>query len=299
MQITFLGTSGMVPTKERNVAGVFLSYKDDGILFDCGEGTQRQMNIAGIKRNAVTKILISHWHGDHVAGIIGLIQTLGNEKDEINIEIYGPKDTKKYMEHVLKSCIFELKINIKIFEIEAEKPKRFFENEYFALEAAEMDHSVPCLGFSFVEKDRRNINKDFLIKNNIPEGQHLKELLAGNDISFKGKKIAFVDAVKVANGRKVTYVMDTMYCSNAIELANDADLLICESVYSSNLQDKAEEFKHMTSKSAAMVANQANVRQLVLTHFSQRYKNTQEIEEDARTYFDNVLCAVDFMKIDL
>ncbi|MBS3157781.1 MBL fold metallo-hydrolase, partial [Candidatus Woesearchaeota archaeon] len=74
MQIIFLGTSGMVPTKERNVAGVFLSYKDDGILFDCGEGTQRQMNIAGIKRNAVTKILISHWHGDHVAGIIVLIQ---------------------------------------------------------------------------------------------------------------------------------------------------------------------------------------------------------------------------------
>ena len=90
-----------------------------------------------------------------------------------------------------------------------------------------------------------------------------------------------------------------LYRSNPIELANDADLLICESVYSSNLQDKAEEFKHMTSKSAAMVANQANVRQLILTHFSQRYKNTQEIEEDARTYFDNVLCAVDFMKIDL
>lgn len=299
MQIIFLGTSGMVPTKERNVAGVFLSYKDDGILFDCGEGTQRQMNIAGIKRNAVTKILISHWHGDHVAGIIGLIQTLGNEKEEINIELYGPKDTKKYMEHILQSCIFELKINIKIIEVEAEKPKKFFENEYYILEAAEMDHSVPCLGFSFIEKDRRNINKGFLAKNGISEGPHLKELSAGKDIVFKGKKILAEDAVNVALGRKVTYVMDTLYCSNAIELSNNADLLICESVYSSNLQDKAEMYKHMTSKSAAMIANQAGVKQLVLTHFSQRYKNTQEIEEDARTYFDNVLCAVDFMKIDL
>ena len=299
MQVTFLGTACMVPTKERNVAGVFLSYKTEGILFDCGEGTQRQMNIAGIKRNAVTKILISHWHGDHVAGLVGLIQTLGNEEEQVSIEIYGPKGTNKYMENVLNSCIFEVKVNLKIVELVNDSPMVFFENDDFLLEAAQMEHSVPCLGFAFIEKDRKNIDKEFLIKNKIPEGPHLKALLEGKDILATGKKILAKDVVKVTKGRKICYITDTLYCTNAIELANNSDLLISESVYSSKLQEKAEENKHMTSKSAAMVANQANVKQLVLTHFSQRYKNTQEIEDDARTYFDNITCAVDFMKINL
>jgi len=299
MEITFLGTSGMVPTKDRNVAAVFLSYKNERILFDCGEGTQRQMNIAGIKRNSVTKILITHWHGDHVIGIAGLLQTMGNDENELSVEIYGPEGTKERMEHVIKSSIFDLRIKLKINEIKCSKPENIFENSDFIIEAAAMEHGVPCIGFAFIEKERRNIDKEFIVKNKVGEGEHLKELLKGNDIIYKGKNIKWRDAVNVTVGRKICYITDTMYCSNAIDIAKDSDLLICESVYASNLQDKAEKYMHMTAKSAAMIANQANVKQLVLTHFSQRYKNTQEIEDDARDYFDNVICAVDFMRIKL
>jgi ribonuclease Z len=297
MEITFLGTSGMVPTKERNVASVFLSYKNEGILFDCGEGTQRQMNIAGIKRNSVTKILITHWHGDHVGGIVGLLQTMGNVDIKLKVDLYGPEGTKKMMEHVLGSCLFELNINLKIHEIKCNQPVVFFEDEDFALQAAAMEHSVSCIGFAFIEKDRKNIKKDFLVKNGISEGKHLRELLEEKDIVYNDKKIKWEDVIKIEKGRKISYVTDTMYCSNAVEISRESDILICEAVYGSKLQKKAEQYKHMTAKSSAMIANQANVQQLVLTHFSQRYKNTQEVEDDARNYFDNVTCAVDFMKI--
>src|SRR3989338_9727828 len=107
MELTILGSSSMVPTKERNVSGYFLCFEKEGILFDCGEGTQRQMNIVGIKRTAVTKILLTHWHGDHVSGVIGLLQTIGNENPAAKISIYGPPETKKRVSHMLETCIFE------------------------------------------------------------------------------------------------------------------------------------------------------------------------------------------------
>ena len=107
INITILGTSSMVPTKDRNVQSIYLDYNGEGILFDCGEGTQRQMNIAGINRTKVKKILITHWHGDHVSGLIGLIQTLGNSKYASKLEIYGPKGTKRFMNNLLNSCVFE------------------------------------------------------------------------------------------------------------------------------------------------------------------------------------------------
>ena len=121
MEITFLGTSCMVPTKERNVSGIFLRFKSEGILFDCGEGTQRQMNIAGLKRTTVNKILISHWHGDHVSGIIGLIQTLGNDLANLGqeapvIKVFGPKETKTRIDHMMQTCIFDSKVDLVVEE---------------------------------------------------------------------------------------------------------------------------------------------------------------------------------------
>src|SRR3989338_4648256 len=156
MEITFLGTSCMVPTKDRNVAGVFLKYKEEGILFDCGEGTQRQMNICGINRNDVTRICVSHWHGDHVSGIIGLIQTVGNSADEKVLHIYGPMGTKMRMEHLMLSRIFENKVDIRITELSPKGVERFFENEEIAIECAPMKHSVACNAYSFIVKDKFN-----------------------------------------------------------------------------------------------------------------------------------------------
>ncbi len=299
MQLTFLGTSCMVPTKERNVSGLFLSYKTDGILLDCGEGTQRQMNICGIKRTRVTKILISHWHGDHMAGLIGLIQTLGNEENKITIELYGPKGTKQHMSHLLKSCNFDVRVNLKVIELVPRGIKKFFENEDYILECALLDHNIPCLGYSFVEKDRYKINMSYLKKMKVPQGPHCKKLQAGKSITYKGKKVDVKKATFVVPGRKVTYIADTRLCTNAIKLGKNANILISEAVYTSELEKKGQKYKHMTAKDAALLANKANAEKLVLTHFSQRYKNTIPLQEDAQTYFDNVICAEDFMRINL
>ena len=296
MQITFLGTSAMVPTKERNHSAVLISYSSEGILIDCGEGTQRQMKIAGIKPSKVTKILISHWHGDHVLGIPGLIQTLAkNEYDRV-LEIYGPKGTKERMKNMFKAFSFEDKIEIRIHEI---TKKRFFEGKDFFLEALPLEHSITTLGFTFIENNKRRIRVDAVRKLGIPDGPLLGKLQSGKSITFKGKKITPEQATYIVKGKKATFIADTVECNNALELAMDADILVCEATYADDLKEKAEEYRHMTSKQAALLANNANVKKLILTHFSQRYKTMEEIEDDAKDVFSNTICAYDFMKIKI
>ncbi|MBT5021819.1 ribonuclease Z [Candidatus Woesearchaeota archaeon] len=301
MKLTFLGTSAMVPTKDRNVSGIFLECKGEGILLDCGEGTQRQMNITGIKRTRVTRILISHWHGDHVSGIIGLIQTIGSENNDAKIKIYGPVETKKRMEHMMQSCIFDQRMDVEVFELEPKEGEvmQFFENSDFIMECAKLDHSIPCIGYNFIVKDQLNVDPAKLKKQGVDDGPHLRDIKNGKNIVWKGEEINYEDVTYVKEGKKISYVADTCACEGALKLAIDADLLISECVYNSEHQDKAEGYKHMSAKDAALLASNSGARKLVLTHFSQRYKNTQEIEEEASTYFDNVICAEDFMKIKL
>src|SRR3989344_1453883 len=154
MQLTFLGTSSMVPTKERNQIAVFLSYDTEGILFDCGEGTQRQFKIAGISLSKVTKILISHWHGDHVLGLPGLMQTLSSTDYTGKLEIYGPIGTKKRIEKMFEAFVFDKRLD---FDVKEVKSGVFFENNDFQLEAHQLEHGIEILGYSFVEKDKRKI----------------------------------------------------------------------------------------------------------------------------------------------
>lgn len=298
MEIVFLGTSSMVPTKERNVSALYFKFKRDGILFDCAEGTQRQMNLAGIKRTNVNKIFISHWHGDHVSGIIGLIQTLGAE-DQEKLEIYGPKGTKKFMDHMMNSVYFDNKLEIKIVEKDPKGLEVMFEDEDYAIYCSKLIHSTPCIGYRFVEKDKRKILASRLTELGIPEGPHLKDLQAGQSIEFEGKKIDVEDVTVIKKGRVFSYVMDTKPCKNAVILAKDADLLVCEATFLADLDDKADLRAHMTAKDAALLANQAEAKKLVLTHFSQRYKTSDEHQAEAKNYFDNSFCAYDFMKVNL
>ena len=304
-ELTFLGTGCMVPTKERNVVGMFLSYKNKGILMDCGEGTQRQMNLAGINRNKVNYILISHWHGDHVSGLIGLIQTLGNQniqnEERPVLHIFGPRETEERIEHMLKTCIFENKITLEIHEL---LPKRneiikILENEDFYIEAALLDHSVPCLGYSFVEKDTRKIDMNKLKEYGLTHGPLIGKLQNGESVRFEDKTINPDEISEIKSGLKITFILDTGLCENAINLSKDSDLLVCEATFSSELGDKAEASKHMTAKDAAILANNANVKKLIITHISQRYKTPEEVLEDAQNVFNNVEVAYDFMKVKM
>src|SRR3989338_8060845 len=296
MQITFLGTSSMVPTKERNQIAVFLSYGSEGILFDCGEGTQRQFKIAGISLTKTTKILISHWHGDHVLGLPGLMQTLSSMDYSGKLEIYGPIGTKKRMEKMFEAFVFDKRLD---FDVKEVKNGIFFENSEFQLEAYPLEHGIETLGYRFIEKDARKVDMKKIRKLEIPSGPLIGKLQQGKPIEHNGKKIEPDDVTYTEKGKKVAYITDTVLCDACYRIAEDADLLICEATYSSKLVVKSEEYSHMTAKQASQVANKANAKQLVLIHFSARYKNTQELEEDARDLFDNVICANDFMKLDL
>ena len=148
IEIIFLGTSCMQPTKTRNHPSFLLKYKTENILFDCGENVQRQMRIAGIKPAKTTRVLISHWHGDHVFGLAGLLSSMGADQYSQKLYIYGPKGSKKFMEHLVKS--FDAK-DVIPFEVKEVSSGTFFENDDFKLIAEPLDHTVPCIGFSFQE----------------------------------------------------------------------------------------------------------------------------------------------------
>ncbi len=259
MEIIFLGTGSMVPTKERNHSAVLLMYKGEGILIDCGEGTQRQIKVAGLNLNKITKVLISHWHGDHVLGLPGLVQTMGSLDYEGDLHIYGPKGTKVRWGNMGKVFLFEDRVKVDAQDV---SKTRFFENDDYYLEALALEHTTACLGFNFVEKDRRRIKKEALRKLGIPDGSHLGKLQDGESIKWDGKIIKPEDVTYLVKGKKVTYIADTKLCGNAIKLAQDADILICESTYANALEEKAARYKHLTAGQAGFIANKANVKRL-------------------------------------
>jgi ribonuclease Z len=296
MEITILGTAGSTPTKERNVSSTFLAYKAEGMLFDCGEGTQRQMKIAGIPLSKITRIFITHWHGDHVIGLPGLLQSMGLMDHAGAIHVYGPKDTKVRVAHAFKAFEFDRRLNLEVHEVTSGK---VVETDDFVVECAALKHRIPCVGYRFAEKDKRKMDAKLLKKHNVPFGPQVGKLQEGHTITVDGKKVTPDMVSETVPGRKVAYVMDTMVCANAVKLAEDADVAICESTYHSDMEAQAHEYSHMTAREAGQMASQARAKKLLLTHFSARYKNPAVLEEDARTVFDNAQAAKDLMKIRL
>lgn len=300
MEIIILGTSCMVPTKDRNVQGIYVEYKGEGILFDCGEGTQRQMNIAGINRNKVRKIFLTHWHGDHVSGLVGLLQTISNSETQQKIVIFGPRETKERIAHLMKSVSFEEnRIDLEIREVNPSSVEKIYDGEDYIIQAAYLDHKMPCLGYSLIEKDVRKINMAKAKKLGLREGPLIGKLQAGLNVILKGQTITSDEVSHIQKGKKLCIVLDTLPCKNAYELAAEADILIAEAAYTSEMEEKSLEYKHMTTKQAALIATTANVKKLIITHFSQRYKTNKELEEDVKTFFPESQAAFDFMKIKL
>jgi ribonuclease Z len=290
----------MVPTKERNVQAIYIEYKGEGILFDCGEGTQRQMNIAGINRNKIRKILLTHWHGDHVSGLIGLLQTISNNESPQKVVIFGPRETQERIAYLLKSVSFEEnRMDLEIKELNPRGVEKIYDGEDYTIQAAYLDHKIPCLGFSLIEKDQRKINMAKAKKLGLREGPLIGKLQAGHSVNFKGQNVHPDDVSHMQKGKKLSIILDTLPCTNAYEIAREADILIAESAYTSEMEEKSLEYKHMTTKQAALIATTANVKKLIITHFSQRYKTNKELEEEIKTFFQNSQAAYDFMKIKL
>lgn len=298
MKLIFLGTSSMVPTKERNHSSAILFYGSEGIMMDCGEGTQRQLRKANISPTKITKLFISHWHGDHILGIPGLIQSLGASQYTKTLEIYGPEGTANFFNNMRRSFYFPLRIKLKITEI---KSGKFFENNDFELHSIQLNHDVPCLGFSFIEKDKLKINIEYTKKFGLVQHPLLGDLQKGKDIIYNGKKIKVKDATLTKKGKKITFINDTALCKNAVALANESDILISEATWEHDRKEKedSEDLKHMSAKEAGELAKASKSKKLILTHFSQRYNTTDELKKEARKIFQNTECAKDMMVVEI
>jgi ribonuclease Z len=294
MKITFLGTGAMLPTKERNPSAILISYKEEGILIDCGEGTQKQFRLAGISPTKITKLLITHWHGDHVLGIPGLMQSLGISNYTKKLEIYGPKGSKNFLKNMLNGLSFRFRINCELKEIDS---GRFFENDDFYLTADKVKHSIDCLAYSFIEKDKLKININYTKRFGLTQHPLLGELQRGKDIIYNGKKIKVKDATTIKKGKKICFILDTYYNKELINIAKNSDLLISESTWLE--KDKLIDKEHLSAKDSGILAKKSKVKKLILTHFSQRYKKLDEVLNECKKEFKNVELANDLISFEI
>ena len=293
IKIDFLGTGDAIPTKARNHTSILIGFANENILIDCGEGTQRQLKTAGLNMIKITKILITHWHGDHILGLPGLLQTLAMSNYSNTLEIYGPKGTRNNLE-IIKKLIKNFNIKLKIQEVSG----TFINNQIYSIEAQAMYHGTPANAYSIKLKDKIRLNKKKIKSLKLPNSPLLKKLQEGKDIIINGKKVKSNSVTYKEKGKKITFIMDTKFNNNAIKLAEDSDLLIAESTFSSLDEKKAHEYLHLTAKEAASIAKKSNSKKLILTHISQRYeKNLSIIEKEAKTIFKNCSIAKDFDSI--
>jgi len=285
----------MQPTKDRNASAILVNHKEENILIDCGEGTQRQFRKLNISPTKITKILISHWHGDHILGLPGLILTLGASEYSKTLEIYGPKGTKKYMKNIFKSFITKNKIDLKIKEIN--KEGTFLETKDLTISSVNLIHYSPCLGYLIKEKDKRKMKMPYLKKFGLTKDPILGKLQKGKNISYKGHKILVKDATTLIPGKKISIILDTSPSQKIISAVKNSDLLVTESTFSSKLKEKARLYKHLTSEDAARIAKKSNSKKLVLTHFGKRHNTTTLLLKEAKKIFKNTKAAKDLMTI--
>jgi ribonuclease Z len=294
--VTFLGTSDAIPTAKRNHTSVLLRYRNEDILVDCGEGTQRQFKKAGLNMGKVTRILITHFHGDHIFGLPGLLQSLAGQEHKKTLHIYGPRGIKEFMEKLIRLFVFHHEYRIEVYEAN----RKFFETKDFYLSAEKMSHLTPCNAYSFVEKGQIRIDKDKLKKEKIQPGPWLAKLKDGKDITYNGKKYSAKKLTYKEKDRKVSFILDTSFNKNIIPFVKNSDLLISESTFSQDMKKTAKEYGHLTSGQAAEIAKKSGSKKLILTHISQRYeKETSHILDEAKKVFKNSFLAEDLKSFEV
>lgn len=298
IKLTFLGTSGAIPTAKRNHTGVLLTFEGENILIDCGEGIQRQFRKAKLNPCKITKILITHWHGDHVLGLPGLLQTLALSEYHKGLTIYGPTGTKRFFENMFNTFVFINKFPINIVEID--KEGKFFENKDFYLESKKLFHNITCLGYCFFMKGERRIDKDKLKKTKLAEGPLLQKLKDGKNISFNGKKYLSKDLTFKEDDKKICFIWDTTFNNKIIPFVKNSDLLVCDATFEPGMEKFAEEHNHMSAKQAAEIAKKSKSKKLILTHISERYDRKEDnVLKEISKIFHSPFLVQDFSVVEI
>jgi len=298
IELVFLGTGSAVPTAKRNHPATLLKYKNETLLFDCGEGVQRQFRKARENPCKLTRIFLTHWHGDHVLGLPGLLQTLKLSAYSKTLHIYGPKGTKKFFNAILKMFVFVGNLDMVIHEVV--KTGKILDEKDFYVETQRMDHGTPAIAYRFVEKDKLRIDKAKFKKLKLPHTSKIQKLTEGKDVVIEGKKIKFKSITYLQKGRKVGIIMDTRLNANLAKIAKDVDFLICESTYIDEDAELARDHYHMTVKQTATVAKKAKAKKLALMHTSQKYAlREKELLAEAKKIFKNTILPSDLDRIEI
>jgi ribonuclease Z len=299
LRIIFLGTGGSWPTVKRNVSSLAIKRGSEILLFDCGEGTQRQFQSSNLSYMQISKIFITHFHGDHFLGLPGLIQTMQlNDRDK-PLHIYGPKGMEELTDHLLTLGYFRPSYEIIAHDITNGDEVEF---EEYNIRMLKVKHNVPTFSYCLEEHQRPGkFNKPKALELGIPEGPLFSKLQCGQTITLaNGKKITPGMILGPSRkGRKIVISGDTVPCEEMIAFSKNADVLIHEATFDSELEDIAKEYGHTTAAQAAEIAKKARVEKLFLVHVSPRYLDYRVLENDARKIFVQSFVPKDFQEIEI
>ncbi|HWO76177.1 MAG TPA: ribonuclease Z [Bacillus sp. (in: firmicutes)] len=303
MELLFLGTGSGVPSKMRNVTSIalkLLAERGTVWLFDCGEATQHQILHTNLKPRKLEKIFITHLHGDHIFGLPGLLGSRSFQGGVGRLTVYGPIGIKEYIETSLRLSGTHLKYSLKIEEFTGGV---IFEDENWQVEVLPLQHGMPSYGFRITEKDQPGpLLIEKLKEIGIKPGPHFQKLKNGETVEYDGQVLNGKDFVgPPIKGRVVAILGDTVPCQTAVELSQNANIVVHEATFSEHEEEMARNYFHSTTKQAALLAREANARQLCMTHFSARYQyeDLAELVKEAKQYFPNVVAAYDFLEMDV
>lgn len=290
--LIILGCSSQQPTRYRSHGAYLLRWNGEGFLFDPGEGTQRQFIFANVAPTCVTRIFISHFHGDHCLGLGPMLMGLNLSRVTHPIHCYYPASGKKYFDRLRYGSIYHEMIHV--IEHPVAEEGIVEEDGRFKIEAVFLEHGVENIGWRITEADTRKFDNARLIQKGV-RGPLVKKLEQEGFVIIGDQKICLDDVSWIRQGDSFAFVVDTLPCQNAINIAKNASLLLCESTYLEEHRDLAMRHYHLTAKQAATIAKEANVKELILTHFSARYLHLKAFENEARTIFPNTYAADDFL----
>ena len=298
MKLVFLGTSGAMPTVRRGLSCICLIKDNEVLMFDAGEGAQISYLKSGLPWNKKMKIFVTHLHGDHCIGILGLLQTMNLQNRTESVEIFGPDGIDEFIAANIKILNFGLSFPVLISII---KEGLIVDEKDYSVFANNAKHGIPAFSFRFDEKDRPGEFYPEKAKAlEIPEGELWHELQLGNSIELDGKEIQSSQVTGDKRpGRKIGISGDTRPTDKLIEFFNNCDYLTFDSTFADELKVKAMEANHSTAKEAAELAEKANVSTLILTHFSARYNDESILLEEAKKIHDKTIAAKDLLEINI